>query len=67
MVLETVAMETLALAATARISSNVRFLRLRLGVFDIQILGFKVEKAFTSYRTRRFETRLHLTPKYGPY
>jgi hypothetical protein len=67
MVLETVAMDTFAFAATDRISSSARFLRLRLGVFGIQTLGFTVEKAFSSYRTKRAETRSHLTPNYTSY
>jgi hypothetical protein len=66
MVLETVAMDTLALAATDRISSGARFFRLRLGVFDIQTLGIKVEKAFTSYRTEGAETTSHLTRNCAP-
>jgi hypothetical protein len=36
MVLETVAIETLALAATDRISSAARCFRLRMGVFGMQ-------------------------------
>jgi hypothetical protein len=66
MVLETVAMDTLALAATDRISSGALFFRLRLGVFDIQTLGIRVEKAFSSYRTDRSKTRPHLTRNCAP-
>jgi hypothetical protein len=46
MVLETVAIETFALAATDRISSNARCFRLRLGVFGIHALGILKEGVY---------------------